>query len=77
MAMDIKAKAEEIISKIKSDKDLAAKFKADPVQAVEGLLGVDLPDDVTEKIVDTVKAKLTADQLTDIAGKLGGMFGKK
>ncbi len=75
--MDIKAKAEEIIGKIKSDKNLAAKFKANPVEAVEGLIGVDLPDDVTKKIVDVVKTKLTAEQLGDIAGKLGGMFGKK
>ncbi|MBQ7547562.1 MAG: hypothetical protein IJT41_11435 [Clostridia bacterium] len=74
--MDIKAKAEEIVAKIKADKNLAAKFKANPIETIEGLIGVDLPDDMTKKVVDLVKSKLTADQLGDIAGKLGGLFGK-
>lgn len=74
--MDIKTKAEEIVAKIKADKNLAAKFKANPIETIEGLIGVDLPDDMTKKVVDLVKSKLTADQLGDIAGKLGGLFGK-
>lgn len=74
--MDIKAKAEEIVAKIKADKNLAAKFKANPIETIEGLIGVDLPDDKIKKVVDLVKSKLTADQLGDIAGKLGGLFGK-
>ena len=74
--MDIKAKAEEIIAKIKADKNLAAKFKANPIETIEGLIGVDLPDDMTKKVVDLVKSKLTADQIGDMAGKLGGLFGK-
>ena len=41
--MDIKAKIEELVNKVKNDKDFAAKFKADPVKAVEGVIGVDLP----------------------------------
>lgn len=79
--MDFKAKIEELVEKIKSDKALQAKFKADPVSAVEELLGVDLPNDQIEKIVDGVKAKISvediSDKLGDISGKLGGLFGKK
>ena len=75
--MDIKQKIEELVEKISSDKALQAQFKADPIKAVEKLLGVDLPDDVIEKIVDGVKAKLTADKLSDAAGALKGLFGKK
>ena len=71
--MDIKAKIEELVEKIKSDKDLQAKFKADPIAAVESLLGVDLPNDQIEKIVDGIKAKISFD---DIGDKLGGLFGK-
>ena len=59
--MDIKEKIEELVEKISSDKALQAQFKRDPISAVEKLLGVDLPNDVIEKIVDGVKAKLTAD----------------
>lgn len=35
--MDIKAKIEEIVNKVKNDKDFAAKFTSDPVKAVEGV----------------------------------------
>ena len=74
--MDIKEKIEELVEKISSDKALQAQFKQDPISAVETLLGVDLPNDVIEKIVDGVKAKLTADKLADAAGALKGLFGK-
>ncbi len=75
--MDIKAKAEEIISKIKSDGNIKDNFEKDPVKTVEGILGVDLPDDVINNIVEAVKAKLSADSIGGIASKIGGLFGKK
>ena len=72
--MDIKGKITEIVDKVKNDKDFAGKFKSDPISAVEGVIGVDLPNDQIEKIVDGVKAKIDLDKL---GGKLGGLFGKK
>ena len=72
--MDIKAKITELVDKIKNDKSLLDKFQKDPIPTVEGLLGVDLPDDQISKIVDGVKAKLSLDK---IGGALGGLFGKK
>lgn len=72
--MDIKAKITELVEKIKSDKKLQAQFKEDPIKAVESLLGVDLPDDMVEKVVDGVKAKLTADKLSDGLGALKKLF---
>lgn len=72
--MDIKAKIAELVEKIKSDKDLQAQFKEDPIKAVETLLGVDLPDDIMEKIVDGVKAKLTADKLSGGLDALKKLF---
>ena len=70
--MDIKAKIDEIVEKIKADKDIAAKFQKEPIKTVEGLIGVDLPDDQIMQVVDGIKAKMNID---DIAGKLGGLFG--
>ena len=70
--MDIKEKIEEIVEKIKADKDFATKFQNDPVKAVESVLGVDLPDDVINNVIDGVKAKVNVDGLKD---KLGGLFG--
>ena len=43
--MDIKAKIEEIVTKIKADPDFLKEFQADPVKAVEKITGTDLPDD--------------------------------
>lgn len=64
--MDIKKKIEEIVNKVKNDKDFANKFQKDPVKAVESILGVDLPDDQINNIIDGVKAKITADKAGDM-----------
>lgn len=72
--MDIKAKIEELTDKVKNDKIVAENFKKDPVKTVEGLIGVDLPDDQLEKVVEGIKAKVNLDKL---GGALGGLFGKK
>lgn len=72
--MDIKAKAEEIILKLKNDPNLLEKFNRDPAATVEEVLGVQLPEAEINKAVDFIKAKLDLDK----AGAfLGGLFGKK
>ncbi|MBP3379446.1 MAG: hypothetical protein J6K77_01095 [Ruminococcus sp.] len=71
--MDIKAKIDEIVNKVKNDKDFGKKFKDSPIKAVEGVVGVDLPDDQIEKVVDGVKAKI---KLDDIGDKVGGLLGE-
>ncbi|MCH5323750.1 MAG: hypothetical protein J1E39_00930 [Eubacterium sp.] len=70
--MDIKGKIDEIVNKVKSDPNFAEQFKSEPVKAVEGVIGVDLPDDVVNNIVDGVKNKVSFDGLKE---KLGGIFG--
>ena len=72
--MDIKTKITELVDKIKNDPSLATKFQKNPVATVEGLLGIDLPDDQVQKIVDGIKAKISLDKL---GGALGGLMGKK
>lgn len=77
--MDIKDKIEELVEKIKNDDSIMESFKKDPVSTVEKLLGIDLPNDQIEKIVDGVKAKIGLDKLSDGLGslkKLGGLFGR-
>ena len=74
--MDIKAKIDEIVNKVKNDPDIAKKFQSDPIKTVEGILGVDLPDDVIKQIVDGVKAKVNIDGFKDKLGGLGGLFNK-
>ena len=55
--MDIKDKIEEIVEKVKTDKNFAANFKSDPVKAIESIIGIDLPDDVMKNApeAETVK----------------------
>ncbi|MDE6727369.1 MAG: hypothetical protein K2J80_05450 [Oscillospiraceae bacterium] len=72
--MDIKAKIDEVVNKVKSDEGFADKFQKEPVKAVEDVVGVDLPDDVINNVVEGVKAKIN---VGGIADKLGGLFGGK
>lgn len=72
--MDIKEKIEEIAEKILKSNSLQEQFKKDPVKAVEKLLGVDLPDEIIEKIVKGVQAKVSLDQVSDVVGKLKKLF---
>lgn len=72
--MDIKDQIEKLVQKINSDPTIKEQFQKDPVKAVEKVLGVDLPDDVTEKIVAGVKAKLGADKLSGAADALKKLF---
>ncbi len=73
--MDIKAKIDEVVNKVKGDPQIAAKFQSEPVKTVEGIIGVDLPDDVINQVVDGVKTKVNLDGLKDKLGGLGGLFG--
>ena len=75
--MDIKAKIEEIVEKIKNDKQIMAKFQKDPVAVVEELVGIDLPNDQINKLVDGIKTKIALDDVGSVLGTLGGLFGKK
>ena len=74
--MDIKAKIEELVEKIKSDKDIAAKFQKDPISTVEELLGVDLPNDQIMAVAEFIKTKINLDKLGNALGGLKGLFGK-
>ena len=73
---NLKEKIEEIVNKLKTDKTLMAKFQKDPVAVVEELIGVDLPNEQIEKVVDTIKAKVSVDKLSGVLGGLGGLFKK-
>ena len=75
--MDIKEKIEAVVKKLLADKNLMEKFEKNPVKVIEELLGVDLPDDLVNKIIDGVKAKINLDKVGDALEALGSLFGKK
>lgn len=74
---ELKKKVDAVVDKVTKDKDLGAKFAKDPIKTVEGILGIDLPDEQMKKIVTAVKAKINLDKAGDIADKIGGLLGKK
>ena len=73
----IKEKIEEVVKKLMADKNLMEKFERNPAKVIEELLGVDLPDDLVNKVIEGVKAKINLEKVGDALGALGGLFGKK
>ena len=74
MAMDVKELIGQLVEKIAESDELQKLFKDEPVKAVEKVLGVDLPDDLVEKVIDGVKAKMTVDNIADAASFLKKLF---
>jgi uncharacterized protein YpuA (DUF1002 family) len=72
--MDIKEQITSAVEKITKDEKLQEQFKKDPVKTVEQVLGVELPDDTINKIVDGVKAKISVDKASDMLGSLKKLF---
>lgn len=74
--MDIKAKIEQIVKKLMSDKTLMARFEKNPASVIEQLIGIDLPDQQINQLIEGVRAKIKLDQVGDVLGGLGKLFGK-
>ncbi len=74
--MDIKEKIEQVAKKLLSDKNLLAKFEKNPVKVIEELVGIDLPDDLVNQLIDGIKARIKLDKVGDALEGLGKLFGK-
>ena len=74
--MDIKATVEKAVKKLMDNPTLLKKFEKDPVKVLEELIGVDLPDDLINPVIDGIKAKITAEKAKDALQGLGKLFGK-
>lgn len=72
--MDIKEQINKIVERVKNEPEIAELFKKEPIKAVEKVIGVDLPDDVINKIVDGVKAKIDIDKAAGALNKLKKLF---
>ena len=77
MAVDIKEKIEQIVKKLLADKYLMQKFERNPAAVIEEYVGVDLPDELVNQIIEGVKAKIKLEKVGDALDALGGLFGKK
>ena len=74
--MDIKAKIEEIVKKLTADKTLMARFEKNPASVIEEYIGIDLPNDQVNQLVEGIKAKIKLDQVGDMLGGIGKLFSK-
>ena len=81
---EIMDKVKEAVEKLQSDDGLMDNFKSDPIKTIEGLIGIDLPDEQLKNIADMVKAKLdpngsvvenVENQAEGIIDKVKGLFG--
>ena len=79
--MDIQKIINDVVAKLKADPSLLKSFAADPVKALEGITGLDLPDDQINAVIDGIKSKIDLGNvdLKEAAGiidKIKGIFGK-
>ena len=66
---EIRDLIKKLADKVQSDDEIKELFKKEPVKAVEKILGVDLPDDLVNKIIDGVKYILIrADDSVEVNG---------
>lgn len=76
MAVDIKEKVEKIVKKLLNDKNLMKKFEKNPASVIEDLVGVDLPNDLVNQLIEGIKAKISMEKVGDALEALGGLFKK-
>ena len=74
MALDIKKKVEELVDKIQKNPALLKEFQKNPIQVVEQIIGMDLPDDQIKQLADLVKAKIDLEKAGDLLKGIGGLF---
>lgn len=74
MSVDVKSKIEELAAKLQKDPALLKSFQKDPVKTLEGLAGVNLPDEQLQPLVAGIKAKLAASDLGEALGGLKKLF---
>ena len=53
-----------------------AKFDKNPASVIEELIGIDLPDDQVNQLVEGIKAKIQLEKVGNALGGLGNLFKK-
>ena len=74
--MDLKEQITQAVEKITKDKALQEQFKTDPVKALESVLGIGLPEEAIDQVIQGVKAKLAVEKTSDLVDSLKGFLKK-
>ena len=72
--MDIKEQIAKVVERIAKDETLQALFQKEPIKEVEQVLGVDLPEEIIEKVIQGVKAKISVDKISGAMDSLKKLF---
>ena len=75
MNIDIKEIIENIVEEVTKNENLKEDFEKEPVKVIERVIGVDLPDELLEKVIDGVKAKITVDKVSDAVEAVSDLVG--
>ena len=71
---NLMANVDKVAKKLLKDKNLMKKFENNPAAIIEDLVGVDLPNDLVNKLIKGIKAKITAEQVGDVLEGIGKLF---
>ena len=73
--MDIMDKVNDLVEAITGNAKLMEQFKKDPAKVVKTLLDkTDLDDELMEKLVKAIKAKIDIDKAANLLGGLKKLF---
>ncbi len=71
---NMKEKITEVVEAIMKSESLKEQFEKEPVKAIESVLGVDLPDELIEMVIERVKNNLTPEDITKVTDVLKKLF---
>ncbi|MBR3504551.1 MAG: hypothetical protein IKO07_09990 [Clostridia bacterium] len=79
--MDIQKIINDVIAKLKADPNLLKKFATNPVETLEKTLGIDLPDEQINQVIEGVKGKIDLSKVdlnkaTGLLAKIKSFFCK-
>ena len=74
--MDIKEQISKIVEELSKNGAVKELFEKEPVQAVEQVLGIDLPDEMIEQVINGVKAKISIDSIAQVSGMFKNILKK-
>ncbi len=74
--MDIKEQISKIVEELSKNGAVKELFEKEPVKAVEQVLGIDLPDEMIEQVINGVKAKISIDSISQVSGMFKNILKK-
>ncbi|MDO4836998.1 MAG: hypothetical protein Q4B32_01265 [Clostridia bacterium] len=75
--MDLQKVIKQVLDALNNNDALVKEFLADPAKVLESKLGIDLPNEQVNAVVEGVKAKLNLDNAASVLNAVQGLFGKK